>query len=269
MDREYIVARIKRAMGRRILTDEEVSGWWILGGFLTFGFLFILLHLKLIHRRNEHFRRQKDLEERIIDLVGLDVNNRELLADLKKIHNEGYGTGEFKDLSFLRIILGVITLGLYVEWRLTNDLLAHAERQNRFFSCYTGREIEDMTPPRPVGMYVALGAVTLGLFGIYWTYLIMQDSNKHFRDQWGMEDLLPEAGMELDEKINPALYQNIILTSIDRFLNWGRTCSLWPMAFGTACCALEMMATFASRNDMDRYGMLFRNSPRQADVIIA
>ncbi|VUT27491.1 MAG: NADH ubiquinone oxidoreductase chain B [Candidatus Syntrophoarchaeum sp. GoM_oil] len=268
MDRDYVTERIRRAMGKRILTDEEVSGWWIVGGVITFGFLFLLLFLKLIHRRNEHFKRQKDLEEQIIELVGIDLNDKKMLADLKAIHNEGYESGEFKELSFLNIILAIITLGLYIEWRLTKDLMMHADRQRRFFSCYLGRELEDTTPQRPTEKYLALGVVTLGLFGIYWTNLIIKDSNEHFKVQWKMEDLLPEAGMEIDEEMDPDFYQNIILTTVDKFLNWGRTCSVWPMAFGTACCAMEMMATFAARNDMDRYGMLFRNSPRQADVII-
>jgi len=268
MDRDYIVSRMRRAIGRRILTDEEVSTWWILGGILTLGLLFLLLYLKLIHRRNEHFKRVKDLEERIIDLVGEDLQDREKLADLKRIHREGYESGEFKELSFWRIVLGILTLGIYLEWRLTTDLERHAERERRFFSRYLGREIERTVPERPKKTYVLLGIVTLGLFGIYWTYLLIKDSNEHFRGQWKIEDSLPEAGIEIDEEVDPDFYQNIILTTIDKLFNWGRRCSLWPMAFGTACCATEMMATFASRNDMDRYGMIFRNSPRQADVMI-
>ena len=51
-------------------------------------------------------------------------------------------------------------------------------------------------------------------------------------------------------------------------VNWGRKCSLWPLTFGLACCAVEMMHIAAPRYDMDRYGVVFRASPRQADVII-
>ncbi|RZB12329.1 NADH-quinone oxidoreductase subunit B [Ehrlichia minasensis] len=50
--------------------------------------------------------------------------------------------------------------------------------------------------------------------------------------------------------------------------NWARSNSLWPMTFGLACCAVEMMHTAASRYDLDRYGIMFRASPRQADVMI-
>nr|XP_033328470.1 NADH-quinone oxidoreductase subunit B 2-like isoform X1 [Megalopta genalis]XP_033328471.1 NADH-quinone oxidoreductase subunit B 2-like isoform X1 [Megalopta genalis] len=55
---------------------------------------------------------------------------------------------------------------------------------------------------------------------------------------------------------------------IDDLLNWGRKSSLWPMTFGLACCAVEMMHIAAPRYDMDRYGVVFRASPRQSDVII-
>ncbi|XP_050539376.1 NADH-quinone oxidoreductase subunit B 2-like [Daktulosphaira vitifoliae] len=55
---------------------------------------------------------------------------------------------------------------------------------------------------------------------------------------------------------------------LDDVLNWGRKHSLWPLTFGLACCAVEMMHIAAPRYDMDRYGVVFRASPRQADLII-
>ncbi|EFA09217.1 NADH dehydrogenase [ubiquinone] iron-sulfur protein 7, mitochondrial-like Protein [Tribolium castaneum] len=58
------------------------------------------------------------------------------------------------------------------------------------------------------------------------------------------------------------------LARLDDLLNWGRKSSMWPLTFGLACCAVEMMHIAAPRYDMDRYGVVFRASPRQADVII-
>ncbi|XP_012284334.1 uncharacterized protein LOC105701818 [Orussus abietinus] len=58
------------------------------------------------------------------------------------------------------------------------------------------------------------------------------------------------------------------LARMDDLLNWGRKGSLWPLTFGLACCAVEMMHIAAPRYDMDRFGVVFRASPRQADVII-
>ncbi len=60
----------------------------------------------------------------------------------------------------------------------------------------------------------------------------------------------------------------IQITSLDSLLNWARLSSLWPMGFGLACCAIEMMAAYASTYDLDRLGVIPRASPRQSDVLI-
>lgn len=62
--------------------------------------------------------------------------------------------------------------------------------------------------------------------------------------------------------------RGFVTAKLDELVNWARTGSLWPMTFGLACCAVEMMQTAASRYDLDRYGMIFRPSPRQSDVMI-
>lgn len=58
------------------------------------------------------------------------------------------------------------------------------------------------------------------------------------------------------------------LTTADFLINWSRESSLWPLTFGLACCAIEMMGAYASRFDFDRFGVIPRPSPRQADVMI-
>ncbi|MBI4063944.1 MAG: NADH-quinone oxidoreductase subunit B [Elusimicrobia bacterium] len=58
------------------------------------------------------------------------------------------------------------------------------------------------------------------------------------------------------------------LTTADFFINWARESALWPLTFGLACCAIEMMGAYASRFDFDRMGVIPRPSPRQADVMI-
>jgi NAD(P)H-quinone oxidoreductase subunit K len=76
--------------------------------------------------------------------------------------------------------------------------------------------------------------------------------------------------------INPAdcpevtqnLSENIILTTLDDLYNWAKMSSLYPLMFGTACCFMEFMAAYASRFDMERYGMIPRATPRQADLMI-
>ena len=63
--------------------------------------------------------------------------------------------------------------------------------------------------------------------------------------------------------------ENVITTTLEQAINWARQASVWPMTFGLACCAIEMMAAGASRYDMDRFGAgAFRATPRQADLMI-
>jgi NADH-quinone oxidoreductase B subunit len=61
---------------------------------------------------------------------------------------------------------------------------------------------------------------------------------------------------------------NWLQIRLKKLINWARSGSLWPLTFGLACCAIEMMHAAVSRYDMDRIGMIFRASPRQADVMI-
>ncbi|MCP4683973.1 MAG: NADH-quinone oxidoreductase subunit B [bacterium] len=62
---------------------------------------------------------------------------------------------------------------------------------------------------------------------------------------------------------------SILLTSMDKMVNWARKRSVWPLTMGLACCAIEMMSTFMAKYDMARYGMeVFRPSPRQSDLMI-
>lgn len=69
--------------------------------------------------------------------------------------------------------------------------------------------------------------------------------------------------------IPPELQQQVTVTTLDKIYNWSRSKSLWPMMFGLACCAIEMICTAASRFDIARFGMeVMRPSPRQADVMI-
>ncbi|MBK8049364.1 MAG: NADH-quinone oxidoreductase subunit B [Anaerolineales bacterium] len=65
------------------------------------------------------------------------------------------------------------------------------------------------------------------------------------------------------------LQANVLVTSLDKVYNWSRSVSMWPLLFGLACCAIEMIATAASRYDLARFGMeVMRPSPRQSDLMI-
>ena len=62
--------------------------------------------------------------------------------------------------------------------------------------------------------------------------------------------------------------EGVITTSLDTLINWTQSKSLWPVTFGLACCAVEMMQMGAARYDAERFGLLFRPSPRQSDLMI-
>ena len=68
--------------------------------------------------------------------------------------------------------------------------------------------------------------------------------------------------------ISGVLEKGFVTTSVDKLMNWAQTGSLWPMTFGLACCAVEMMHAGASRYDLDRFGIMFRPSPRQSDLLL-
>lgn len=81
------------------------------------------------------------------------------------------------------------------------------------------------------------------------------------KDLQNTKDLFQAINQEIENK-------GYILTKLDQVAAWAQSGSLWPMTFGLACCAVEMMQSAASRYDLDRLGLVFRPSPRQSDVMI-
>jgi NAD(P)H-quinone oxidoreductase subunit K len=72
----------------------------------------------------------------------------------------------------------------------------------------------------------------------------------------------------INRMVTQDLSENVILTTVDDLYNWARLSSLWPLLYGTACCFIEFAALIGSRFDFDRFGLVPRSSPRQADLII-
>ena len=86
------------------------------------------------------------------------------------------------------------------------------------------------------------------------------DNNKS-SDKYDQDNLLGSISDTLVDK-------GFAVTNVNSLVNWARKGSLWPMTFGLACCAIEMMHAYMSRYDLDRFGVVPRPSPRQSDVII-
>jgi NAD(P)H-quinone oxidoreductase subunit K len=88
-------------------------------------------------------------------------------------------------------------------------------------------------------------------------------------------DINPNSSFGKEQIMSPVSYgvtnqlsENVILTTLDDVYNWARLSSLWPLMYGTACCFIEFAAMIGSRFDFDRFGLIPRASPRQADLII-
>jgi NADH-quinone oxidoreductase subunit B len=95
----------------------------------------------------------------------------------------------------------------------------------------------------------------------------LQEWEKH-RQSRPTDDKHSQALTELAETIHQFPGGWIVTTTVEKVLNWARQSSIWPVTFGLACCAIEMMATFASRFDTERFGMVPWASPRHSDLMI-
>jgi NADH-quinone oxidoreductase subunit B len=87
---------------------------------------------------------------------------------------------------------------------------------------------------------------------------------------WNREALAPGPAQDalLRDVTGQMQEKGFVVAQLDRLVNWARTGSLWPMTFGLACCAVEMIHAYMSRYDLDRFGIIPRASPRQSDVMI-
>jgi NADH-quinone oxidoreductase subunit B len=92
------------------------------------------------------------------------------------------------------------------------------------------------------------------------SFLRLKNAPRKHPERWQPE--------EVDMKNPDLLEKGFVIAKVGTVVDFARTGSLWPMSFGLACCAVEMMQAATSRYDMDRFGMVFRGSPRQSDLMI-
>jgi len=188
------------ALEERERTDRHMSfGIWLIIGILTLGIGFIFALYYLIKRQRDHFKRQRKLEMGIIELLKSRGIEEITLRQLQTIHDEAKREEKERNPVLWTILSFIPFVSLYTLYFLTTDAGNHAARQRRFMTFAStalskiGISLPGEThyiPKRSFALYLILTLVTLGIFGIYWEYLLFKDFNDHFEDHRIWEEIL-------------------------------------------------------------------------------
>lgn len=177
-----IIDRIKENIAERTKTDRIMwFSMWFLAAVTTFGLAFFPLFYLLIKRRNEHFARQKELEELIAMYLKGENENLKLEKNFIKKRNSLAWT-----LSIVLILPVFI-----ISYILSKDLVLHEKKQRTFFGSLI-QEKSFEAPSINIKQCIWLTVVTLGLGIVYWLYKIFNSYNSHFKEQWVIEDKIVE-----------------------------------------------------------------------------
>ena len=189
---------------------------WALGalGWLVFGILVVVVEYWLISRRNSHFARVSEFRDSILrfvrDSASAKKAEKEISMELAALEGAN-SEAKYRETEKPAVLWLILTLVpginliamLYVLYFLTSDFYQHSIREQTFLKHLQsslkklGVEMVE-EPPRAIPersfiLYVILTIVTIGLFGIYWFYVLIKDPNGHFRAQWVFEDRLSKA----------------------------------------------------------------------------
>jgi uncharacterized membrane protein len=195
MDNKLIIDNIKENIARRAETDRIMwFSMWFLAAVATFGLAFFPMFYLLIERRNKHFARQKE----VLDLVVVHLKDRGV--DLKLEKNN---SAERNSLVLALSIVLIFPIFI-IAYLLSKDLVLHEEKQRMLFGSLL-QEKNFEVPSINIKRCVLLTVITLGLGIVYWLYKIFNSYNRHFKEQWMMEDKIFELlvkGENRDEREN-------------------------------------------------------------------
>jgi hypothetical protein len=195
MDNKLLIDNIKENIARRAKTDRIMwFSMWFLAAVATFGLAFFPMFYLLIERRNKHFARQKELE----DLVAVHLKDKGI--DLKLENNR---LAERNSLAWTLSIVLIFPIFI-IAYLLSKDLVLHEEKQRMLFGSLL-QEKSFEVPSINIKRCVLLTVITLGLGIVYWLYKIFNSYNRHFKEQWMMEDKIFELlvkGENRDEREN-------------------------------------------------------------------
>jgi uncharacterized membrane protein len=195
MDNKLIIDNIKENIARRAETDRIMwFSMWFLAAVATFGLAFFPMFYLLIERRNKHFARQKE----VLDLVVVHLKDRGV--DLKLEKNN---SAERNSLVLALSIVLIFPIFI-IAYLLSKDLVLHEEKQRMLFGSLL-QEKNFEVPSINIKRCLLLTVITLGLGIVYWLYKIFNSYNRHFKEQWMMEDKIFELlvkGENRDEREN-------------------------------------------------------------------
>ena len=217
------LADLEASIKRREDTDAVLSfpKWFILS-LITLGIVWVYVLYKLIKRRNEHFKRQIRVMEHIESIIKAVSEKRDvdITLDFTKMSRASRDVRdeETEKSAVLWVILTFVTgiAGLYIYYFLTKDVYTHSRRQSDFFEgckgalstlgisttgISTATRDQYQVPKRSFALYIILTVITLGIFGIYWVYIIFKDWNEHFKTQWRLEDEILTVMKSLTQQI--------------------------------------------------------------------
>lgn len=189
-------------------STEFAATWMIAGltGLVNVAVSIILMYL-LVNRRYTHFKRQKFLSEDVIAAIGLlaqakDVDVQVSLASLERTTREATAEEIDKSAILWSILSAFVPfVQLYVYYFLMNDFYRHERREDGFFEdasralnklgvTFSVPRRSEAVPNRSFVLYLILTIVTVGMFGVYWVYVLLKDPNEHFKYHVQVENQL-------------------------------------------------------------------------------
>lgn len=203
------ISELEGNIERRRETDLIMSfPKWIVLSIITLGIAGIVMFYRLIKRRAEHFKRQRRIVEAMETIMRAKASKHtDITPEVTKMSliNKGMRDEEGEKSAALWTILSIFTGigGLYVWYFLMRDIYTHSNRQRDFVDEFvkvmsklgvdtsaiaTSVKAQYQVPKRSFAKYLVLTIVTIGIFGIYWAYVIFKDWNDHFKTQWLLED---------------------------------------------------------------------------------
>lgn len=206
---EHFLQEIEQNIASRKETDRIMwFSMWAVLSIASFGLAWFPMIYYTLKRKNDHFLRQKELENLILNKLRKKQNLKKSTSKLSKTKNQS----PIKNEKVLTLSTILIIPAFYIFYILKNDLQKHEEHEQDFlnetatlaknYGITLNIQSYMTTPSFPKNKYIILSVVTFGLAAAYWLYRIFNDYNNHFKMQWIIEDELLSLIKSIEKKAN-------------------------------------------------------------------